>query len=171
MLVVIRHKPCHDMSSTETIGVTESYDTAMLLVLKDAFSKLNYEHYDPAKRFYRGRCEWRDNWEGLIGIDDYFIENWVVDGDRSGITYFNFDDHVKRETIKHKMSSANLKILLMQWKAQVLERHSVPDELRSLFQDKQIFCTYSSSVAEEWIEMYGSVAPYPFSEDREIEYL
>lgn len=180
--LVVHHVPCYDFSETTTRGIYFNYENAIRCVLKYAFENLTFNHYDPKKRFYEREShsfyatstdlEWADEWVRYIGIDDFRIEEWKPEIGLIETKWFNFDDWIKNRIINEELSRDFTKKHLKEWRKDAL-KGNIPQELLNVFEVKKREIPRGGYVGnrEDWVKMYGTQPPYPYTNNCGIERL
>lgn len=166
--LVTTHHQDYDFSSASTVGLFWSERNALLCGLKHLLLGLDYNHYDPSKRFYMRRSHWsadegvwEDQWSRYCGHCEYKIEEIFPETSGAVQTKFiGFDAFVKDLVISTQMSSHELRVLLTNWRSEVAAG-TTPHALEAcLRQEVRRNRQYSGS-RESWVERHGSIAPYP----------
>lgn len=177
--VAIQHSPNYELTETKILGMFRQRIEAETFIIRYAMSLLDFNYYDPAKRFYeREDFSWRarqeqvrivDNWEGTIGISEYRVEPRTIGEEFTGetppgTTYFAFDKYIKARISDESIDRETVRSLLLNWKNDDTSRGM----LRELMQTKDKFKsrpTYKQWTANDWIQLHGSIKPYPWNEN------
>ena len=140
----------YNSTYTEVLGIYGLQKDAQNAVIYEALKDINYEYYDPAKR-YEFYDKWRDRWINYSGMHEYRVETWKQN-DRHGLEnteYFNFDYHVKNRITDNDILSTDSKMLL-----QILRTNN--DNCYEFFSDS--FLSYSQITDRiSWQKIYGHV--------------
>lgn len=168
---ILRRRPLYlltrsspDLRSTKissVVGLFLSEQNAVLSGLRDLFFDLNFDHYDPCKRFKPssgdGPTFWIDKWNCYPGADDYAIDEMYPDGSgRAWRKTFRFDEIVKNMVIKEKTSSQEVKDALKRWRAEV-GSGAIPEAFKNVATaDRRRYHEYEGE-RRVWMTQYGSV--------------
>lgn len=164
IFIAVEHIFAYEASETNILGVYTEFTSARDIIIHDCFAKLTYNYYDPQKRFFKSDGQWRDYWLNSTGISDYHIEEWKPDIGLVQTQYFDFDAWLKTMIINEHKTSQELKLLLRTWRDEVFS-NTIPPCLGELMRFSK---GYVPDVNQEtWIQTYGSIPPYPWSDNLE----
>lgn len=160
----------YECSSTETIGLFWSEQAAVLAGLRTLLTELDYNHYDPCKRFYLHarygdeEKKWQDAWNQCIGHEHYTIKEIYPETKGGWTKSLRFDEVVKDMVILNKMPSDDVRTLLKSWRAEVLSGN-IPAKLTDVAGSNRSRLREYAGCQEDWVKLYGSIAPYPYNND------
>jgi hypothetical protein len=146
------------------MGVFHTLTCAKAYIIKDCLKGLRYyDVYNPSMRFYKNDIGdyWEDHWQ-VLGVPLYRIEVFRQDEKQESF-HINFDAHLKKYILQNRLSSSQVKDLLLDWK-----RNAWPgqqDLLMSWFDFRELsFLDRSTDDdVQTWVALHGSTAcsPYP----------
>lgn len=170
--IAIRYAPIYDMSEWQILGLFADQETASRTVIKHAMEQLDFNYYDPAKRFYsRTRHSYIekdrvfDAWAGTIGISEYRVEPRVVGETKVDVpdntVYFAFDKYIKNRICEENLDREEVRSLLLGWKTDQESR----EKLLTLMLPKGALAKPQLVSSDEWMKTHGSIKPYPWNDN------
>lgn len=167
--VVVKRTYDYECSASKVLGIFGIFKDAQAVVVRDALSGLDFNYYDPTKRYFELEETMKiiDRWVRHEGISDYDIEVWKQDVAHEGLHHtfhFNFDAYLKNMIADDLMPSHEVKRMLCSW----VKRF--PEELYGVFSEEEARFR-SSTDRQAWRSTFGHKNAHPFGDDTCVEML
>lgn len=164
------YEPNYELSTWKNLGPFSALDSAQRCVVKQAFSQMHdYNVFDPAKRYaLRENERWVDRWVCMLGISEYKVEAWTVDGEQctspAETWHFNFDAWFKRRIVDESLDSSTVRALLTDWKTNPEKAYE--NLVADCFSKKrERFLQHPGDLGRDaWIDRHGHKEAYPCGE-------